>query len=64
MKTNGYIYIDSYLLPEYCDKASFVLYIYIYGVREFVGCPVSSCRVFKATIFVIVALEILKGGSG
>ena len=33
MKTNGYIYIDSYILyilSEYCDKASFVLSIYIY----------------------------------
>ena len=27
MKTNGYIYIDSYILSKYCDKASFV-YIY------------------------------------
>ena len=30
MKTNGYIYIDSYILSEYCDKASFVLSIYVY----------------------------------
>ena len=30
MKTNGYIYIDSYILSEYCDKASFVLSIYMY----------------------------------
>ena len=30
MKTNGYIYIDSYILSEYCDKASFVFNIYIH----------------------------------
>ena len=36
MKTNGYIYINSYILSEDCDKASFVFNIYIYTLSQII----------------------------